>query len=105
MEATLTSHINIPADVLAFADEQGVRAELPAVVAMTQEVFPRATLALTLEDDPEIVNLRHIAIMAKGIDMAVDDAVDATWKWHGRLFACCPAPLVCVFCLAMEGAR
>src|SRR5207302_3758916 len=50
-------------EVLAFAAEQGVSAYLPAVLAMTQRLFPDARrFAVLVEDDPEIANDRHIVI-------------------------------------------
>ncbi len=93
----------VPSDVLAFAETQGVTAELPAVLAMTRHLFPRASLSLSLDEDPEIPNDRHIVVGVKRPGLSADDAVAVTWQWHRELFGCCPAPLVCVFRLGLEG--
>jgi hypothetical protein len=93
----------VPAEVQAFAAEQGVSAYLPAVVDMTQRVFPSATVELVVEDDPEIANDRHIVLITKAKNLTVEKAMEWTWQWHSGLFANCPAPLVCVFRLGLEG--
>jgi hypothetical protein len=80
-----------------------VSAYLPAVVDMTQRVFPSATVELVVEDDPEIVNDRHIVLITKAKGLTVEEAMAATSQWHRGLFANCPAPLVCVFRLGLEG--
>lgn len=92
-------------EVSAFAAEQGVSAELPAVVELTRRLFPDATLSVIVEDDPEIANDWHIVIEAKNINMLVSQALEALDEWDRGLFACCPAPLTCVFRLGLEGAR
>jgi hypothetical protein len=104
MIQTATSAIAIPAEVLAFAAAQGVSAELPAVVAMTQRVFPEARLRVFLEDDPEIADDWHIIVEAQGLMGSVDDLVQARAEWVRSLFLCCSAPKVCVFRLGMEMA-
>ena len=102
MTQTSSLPIPVPAEVIAFAAEQGVGAYLPGVLEMTRRTFPDAALGVVVEDDPEIPNDRHIVVLAKGIKLTVEQAVEATWDWHRGLFACCPAPLVCVFRLGRE---
>ena len=62
-------------------------------------------LALTIDIDPEIENDCHLLIHATGVDLTVDQAVETQWEWNRQLFECCPAPLVCVFRLWVEGIR
>ncbi len=102
IQARSTNPVAIPADVAIFAAQQGVSMELPAVIEMTQRVFPDANVSIVLEEDPEIPHDVHIVIEAKQIPLGVEDAVEARYGWHRGLLACCPAPLAPVFRIAME---
>ena len=90
------------ADVHAFAQVQGVSEQLPAVVQMTQRVFPGVPVTLEIDDDPEIPDDRHIVLVVRPTNMDVDTALELRWRWHSGLFACCPAPLAPVFRLGLE---
>lgn len=105
MIQTAVNPIAVPPDVSAFAAAQGVAAELPAVVAMTQRVFPDATLSVSLEDDPEIPNDCHILLAAREVNLDVDESLAASWEWDRQLFLLAPAPKVCIFRLSMAGVR
>lgn len=102
METTQTTSILVPQEVSAFAAEQGVSAELPAVLELTRRVFPTAAVSAFVEDDPEIADDRHIVVGATGARLTVDQALEKRNEWHHGLFACCPAPLVCVFRLGLQ---
>jgi hypothetical protein len=97
--------VDLPPEVLIFAAEQGVSDYLPAVVEMTRQLFPHCPLTVQVEDDPEIVNDRHIVLIVKDIGLEVAQALETLWQWQRELFVRCPAPLVCIFRLGMEGAR
>ena len=94
----------VPHDVSAFAAEQSVSAYLPAVIGMTQELFPDASLSLAVEADPEIADNCHIVLVTRIPKPKVSEAVAAVWKWHQGLYACCPATHTCVFRLGLESA-
>jgi len=100
--ATHTFPVTTSAAVQAFAAEQGVASILPCVLEMTRRVFPIATLRVVLDEDPEIADDRHIVIAVKDKDASVSEGLEARYRWHRELFACCPAPLVCVFRLGLE---
>ena len=100
--ATQTPALVVPAEVLALAAKQGVTTYLPAVLEMTQRIFPNASLSVLVEDDPEIANDRHIVVRVQVEDLDVPQALDARYQWHRELFACCPAPLVSVFRVGLE---
>jgi len=102
MIQTATSAVPIPTDVLAFAAAQGVSAELPAVVAMTQRVFPEAHLRVFLEDDPEIADDWHIIVEAQGLTGSVDDLDHGRIEWVRSLSECSPDSKACIFRLGME---
>lgn len=88
--------------VLSFAEEQGVVAYLPAVLAMTRRIFPTWPIKVLLEGDPEIANDWHIVLEVETPeDVDVDRAVDAHWQWGGEIFEHCPSTHVCVFRLGM----
>ena len=85
-------------EVQGFAARQGVGDYLPAVLAMTQRLFPDALrLALRVEDDPEIPNDAHLIIEVDIPFLDAEQYVDAKFRWSRELFGLCPAPLVCVF--------
>ena len=92
----------IPAEVLGFAAEQGVEAELPAVLEMTCRAFPATHFSVALDEDPEYANDRHIVVLVKGVKLGVDQAVEARWQWHRGLLRCCPATLASIFRLGLE---
>jgi hypothetical protein len=104
-QTTPTLPLAVPPEALAFAADQGVITYLPAVLEMTQRVFPKARLTVLVEDDPELANDRHLVIVVEVEDLTVAQALEARYQWHRGLFACCPAPLVCVFRLGLEGTR
>lgn len=102
--ATQASSLDVPSEVYAFAIAQGAGAYLPAVLEMTHRVFPGSRrLAVSLEDDPEIPNDRHI-VLEVDAPLDVPEALEAHWRWNDGLFACCPAPLLCLFRLSIDTA-
>src|SRR5438270_10720524 len=87
----------VPAEVLAFAREQGVEPYLPRLIELAREVYPSATrFDVFTEDDPEIANDRHI-VFELDVPLDVEQALKADRHWREGLFRICPAPLVCVF--------
>jgi hypothetical protein len=93
----------VPPDVLHFAVQHGVAAYLPAVMEMTQRVFPQTRhLAWVLEDDWEIEDDRHLVVAVQVENLEVSQALQARYEWHRGLFACCPAPQVSAFRLKLE---
>ena len=101
-QATPTLPILVSPDVVAFAEEQGVALYLPTVFDTTQRLFSTASrLAVQVTEDPEIANDRHIVFQVE-VPLGVPEALAAQRRWNDALFACCPAPLVCVFRLSME---
>ncbi len=95
-------HPSVPADVLAFAREQGVEHYLPELIELIRQVYPSATrFDIFTEDDPEIANDRHIVFE---LDVPIDGetARDADLKWHEGVFEIVPAPLVCHFRLSAD---
>ncbi len=91
-----------PPDVLAFADEQGVRAYLPAVLEMTRRIFPTWPIKVFLEGDPEIVNDWHIILEAQVPEEATAETLfDLDQQWVWQIFEHCPSTHVCIFRLGM----
>jgi hypothetical protein len=105
IQTTQTPAVEIAPEVVAFAAVQGVTSYLSAVVEMTLRLFPSATLRVVVEDDPEIANDRHIVMVGKVQKQSVSEALETRYQWHRGLFACCPAPQVCVFRLGMESGN
>lgn len=89
-------------EVLTVAAEEGVAAYFPAVLDLTERLFPDARrLTVRVVDDPEIPKDRHIVLELE-VPRDVSPALAAQRQWNDGLFDCCPAPLVCVFRLSME---
>jgi hypothetical protein len=104
-EAIMSPSARVSSEVLAFASERGVAAYLPAVLEMTQRLFPNSQrLAAVIQDDPEIANERTL-VLEVDVLLDVPQARAAHRRWNDALFTCCPAPLVCVFTLSMELLR
>jgi len=102
IQATQTRPLGVPPEVTAFAVEHGVAAYLPTMLETTQRLFPNAhRLAVRVTEDPEIANDRHL-VFEVDVPLDVPRAQSAQRRWNEALFACCPAPLVCVFTLSLE---
>ena len=99
---TLPEVLELSAEVVQVAKDFGVLEELHRVLAMTQRLFPDCPTHVEIDDDPEIANDRHLAIVVRDQISDVDEAVTARWKWSEQLFSCCPAPLAHYFRLGME---
>jgi hypothetical protein len=92
----------IPAEVVAFAREQGVEQYLPNLIELARQVYSSATrFDVFIEDDPEIANDRHI-VFEVDVPLDVPQAMVAQRQWNDGVFARCPGPLVCVFRLSMD---
>ena len=99
---TLPEVIELSAEVAQVAKHFGVCEEFQRVLAMTQRLFPDCPLRVEIDDDPEIANDRHLAIVVQDRIADVEEALAARWRWNAELFGCCPAPLAHVFRLGME---
>ena len=91
----------VPEEVHAFTVQQGVDGYLPALLEMTQRIFPNAPLAVVLESDPEIADDRHIVFEVDVTGMDEAEYLATRWRWVQELFAHCPAPHTPVFRLGM----
>jgi hypothetical protein len=90
----------IPADVLTFAEQEGVTDYLTRLVDLTREVYPTASrFDVLVEDDPEIANDRHI-VFELDVPIGVPQAREADQSWHEGFLRLCPAPLAWVFRLS-----
>jgi hypothetical protein len=94
----------IPAEVRAFAEEQGVTGYLPAVLEMTRRIFPGAPLRLLVEGDPKIARAQHIVLEVEVSGSDVQQMFEAQWQWCGEIFAHCPSTHAPVFQLGMVPA-
>ena len=65
MAVTTGPNVSMSPEVDSLAEQLGVRAELPAVLAMTRCVFPEAVVSVEIDDDPEIANDFHLAIVVR----------------------------------------
>ena len=102
MTVTTVPSVSMSSDIDLLAEQLGVRAELPAVLAMTRCVFPETEVSIEIDDDPEIANDYHLAIVVRAARFTGQGSVDAYCRWHRELSDVCPAPLKHVFRLSVE---
>jgi hypothetical protein len=75
----------IPADVVAYATEKGLADSLLPHLEITRRVFPSARrLAVYLEDDPEIADLKFIVYEVEVPGLTVDQALEARHRCTGE---------------------
>jgi hypothetical protein len=93
----------IPEDVRAFAREQGVEAELPAVLEAARRLLPGVSgVRCLLEEDPEVMGLRHIVVIVQGTDPDAKSTLQVYTAWAQALFAIVGSRRVCTFQLEVE---
>jgi hypothetical protein len=101
LQTTITSW-QWPLDVVEFAMRHQVDAFLTPLLEATQRVYPTARhLRVSLELDPELRDDWHIVFEVEVPQADVPNYVLAQHAWGEELFRICPAPLVCVFRLAL----
>jgi hypothetical protein len=92
-----------PADVLEFASTHNLRPYLNPLMEATERVLPTAhRIRITLEQDPEIADDRHIVFHADVPAADVPDFVGAVHRWNEALYTCCPAEVSCSFGLSLQ---
>jgi hypothetical protein len=91
-----------PADVLAFAAEQGVQVALDPLLEATRRLYPTASrLRVYVADDPELRDDRHIVFDVEVPGRDVPDFVQAVHNWNDELGRCCPKYLTTTFRLLL----
>ena len=102
MSAAILPVIEFEYEIAEVATRLGVGRELPSVIAMTQELFPDDPWRVEIDDDPEIANDRHLAIVVTRRFVDVASSVADQSRWIDGLFECCPAPLAHHFRFGVE---
>jgi hypothetical protein len=91
----------IPEDVRAFAREQGVEACLPAILAMTRQVFPGWEPTLTLVPDPELPE-SYIVVEVQNPETEIPKLLKAQRDWLRSVASICPGIGAYWFTIRME---
>ncbi len=99
--ATTVSQPVLPADVPAFAAEQGVADYVVPVLEITRRAFPNCAIRPSVEEDAEIPDWRTIVMQVDLTGWDVDRIWTAQQKWTAALFQHCPAIHVHFFVLGM----
>lgn len=102
MPAATLREIEIEPAIAEVATRFGVDQLLPSVMAMTQDLFPDAPMRVEIDDDPEIANDQHLAIVVTRRFIDPASSVAEQNRWIDGLFECCPAPLAHHFRFAVE---
>lgn len=74
-----------PAEVLAFAAEQGVTAYLEPVLEMTRRLFPDRPITAEVAADYEIPDERYITVWVEVTGLTVDQLGDRSERWYAGL--------------------
>src|SRR5258708_323238 len=91
----------VSADVQAFAEEKGIAAYVPSVLALTQRVFPNARrVEAVLDIDPEIANEVAIRFDVFAPISSVPEWLALNRQWNLGVQGLCPGPLLCLFVLS-----
>jgi hypothetical protein len=88
-------------DILAFAAEQEVMPYLQPLLEMTRQVFNGRPVSVSVDEDPEIANDRHIVIDVDVSGLSAKQMFESQQRWLNECFEHCPATHVCVFSLGM----
>ena len=92
----------VPAEVLAFAREQGVEQYLPELIELSHRTFPSAErFEILPDDDPEVADDRHI-VFRLAVPLDVPQSLAADRQWIKGLSRICPKALMCVFRLSLD---
>lgn len=92
----------VPPDVLAFAEKVGVAEYLPAVLAMTRQLFPTNSMQVFLEGDPEIADDWHIILEVQiPADSSAEELIAMHHRWNSDVFHNCPARYISIFRLGV----
>lgn len=102
MSSATLSGIEIEPAVADVVARLGVGHELRCVIAMTQELFPGDPWRVEIDDDPEIANDLHLAIIVTRPFIDATSSVADQNRWIDGLFRCCPAPLAHFFRFGVE---
>jgi DNA-directed RNA polymerase specialized sigma24 family protein len=100
---TSTQQWTWPADVLAFADEQGVRAYLDPVLEMTRQLLPGRLSAVEMAADYELPNERCITFWADINGLTVVEIGDVTDRWYAEVRQLVSRARASCFHLGMHG--
>lgn len=90
-------------EVEEFSRQQHVAEYLRPVIEMTQQAFPsHRRIVVTLDEDPEIADDRHILLTIEVGRLEVSELIAAQDEWFHRIFEICPSTLVCLFRFSLD---
>ena len=90
----------IPLAVLEYATEHGLTSCLEAVLELTRKIVPTLTLAVFLEEDPELADYQHVVLEAK-VPGKAEELFAARRRWSQALIQECPTPHLAHFLLRL----
>lgn len=102
-DTSTTLFPEIPTDVRAFADREGLTTYLPGIIELTRRLFPEAVSGrFYLDDDPDALAGALIVTEVAIRDLTPEDVADRSWRWNGDLRAICPSRDAVHFSLTMD---
>ena len=84
-------------EVRAFAAQKGVSQYLPAVAAMTRQVFPHARMKVAVVEDPELDDNTQIMFEIDDTGLDAEELYRTHNRWTTDIFKVCPATHIHVF--------
>ena len=91
----------VPADVAAFAAENGVTDYVAPLLELTRRLFPTAPIEVLVEEDAEDRDVRYILFRVDVEGLTVDELVASQQRWSAGLFRHCPSTHAHFFCLGI----
>ncbi len=91
----------IPADVAAFAAENGVTDNVVPLLELTRSLFPAAPIEPLVEEDAEVPDVQWIVMQTDVAGWDADRLFAARQQWTEGLVRLCPAPLLHFFTLGL----
>ena len=101
--ASILSPPTVPAEVLAFAEENGVSEYVLPVLEAARRAFPDAPMEVRVDEDAELPEVRFIVIDADVTGYDADQIFAADEKWVDGLMRCCPSVHRHFFVLGLWG--
>ena len=91
----------VPVDVLDFAAAHNLVLYLRPILALTRDIFPVQTLAVRLDDDPDVPDYQTIGVQVDVTGWTAEDMLQARSRWIEQVLQVCPASEVWHFRIGM----
>ena len=95
----------IPPEVQRFAEEVGAAPYLPGVLTLMRRIYPQGELSVTLIEDPEIEDYRHIAFEFDVTGWTSEQMLGLMNRWSSEIVNHCPTTHTPYFTISLRERR